>query len=190
MRTTPPRKYITEINNSIDLHLEELQRRYSKILPLRIDFSYKKDTLAFQQENMTIALEDITIFMALSLLRTSVIGYYWVMEYTPSSGYHFHTVFYLNGQNHRNTYQIATELITLWKEQTHEEGKGFIVKRNATYFHVDGLQMLSHDDETQRRDLLSALGYFAKTTQKQGGLYSGMNAIEPPSGRGRPRKTH
>lgn len=188
MKTSPSRNYIPEVKNGINLHLEELQRRYSKLLPLRIDFSYKKNTPAFQQENMLIALEDITIFMAFSMLRAAVVGYYWVMEYTPNSGYHFHTVFYLNGQNHQNSYPIATGLISLWKEQTQDDGKGFIVNRNASYFHVDGLQMLTHDNETQRRNLLSALGYFAKTTQKQPGLYFGMSDIAPPSGRGRPRK--
>ncbi|CAM3643171.1 hypothetical protein BS639_22715 [Rouxiella silvae] len=188
MKTYKAKPLIPEIYNKIVSHLSMLQLAHSKILPMRIDFAYKKTSHSFQNHRVDIALEDIQIFMSMVLLRTVAIGYFWVMEYTRDTGYHFHAILYANGQEHQKPYPIAMGVTKLWEEQTGGEGRCYLVKRNASYFHVDGLKMLRHGDINQRNDLLLALRYFAKTEQKEMGLYYGMSSITPPSGRGRPRK--
>lgn len=65
-------------------HMEGLFQRFSKLLPFRIDFAYRKDTPSFGhscKHSMCIEMHRL-----LSETQTMLAGYYWVMEYTPDKG--------------------------------------------------------------------------------------------------------
>lgn len=86
------------ILKDVNEHMEGLFQRFSKLLPFRIDFAYRKDTPSFGhscRHSMCIEMHRL-----LSETQTMLAGYYWVMEYTSNKGLHIHFIGYLDGQRH------------------------------------------------------------------------------------------
>ncbi len=72
------------ILKDVNEHMEGLFQRFSKLLPFRIDFAYRKDTPSFGhscRHSMCIEMHRL-----LSETQTMLAGYYWVMEYTSNKG--------------------------------------------------------------------------------------------------------
>ncbi|HCY3149493.1 TPA: inovirus-type Gp2 protein, partial [Escherichia coli] len=112
------------ILKDVNEHMEGLFQRFSKLLPFRIDFAYRKDTPSFGHGcKHSMCME---IYRLLSETQSMLAGYYWVMEYTQNKGLHIHFVGYLDGQRHKNSYQISRQLGDIWRQITEGEG----------YFHL------------------------------------------------------
>ncbi len=80
------------ILKDVNEHMEGLFQRFSKLLPFRIDFAYRKDTPSFGHScKHSMCME---IYRLLCETQTMLAGYYWVMEYTPDKGLHIHFVGY------------------------------------------------------------------------------------------------
>ncbi len=78
------------ILKDVNEHMEGLFQRFSKLLPFRIDFAYRKDTPSFGHScKHSMCIE---IYRLLSETQTMLAGYYWVMEYTPDKGLHIHWI--------------------------------------------------------------------------------------------------
>ncbi len=93
------------ILKDVNEHMEGLFQRFSKLLPFRIDFAYRKDTPSFGhscRHSMCIEMHRL-----LSETQTMLAGYYWVMEYTSNKGLHIHFIGYLDGQRHKKSYRIS-----------------------------------------------------------------------------------
>ncbi|GAA6712280.1 hypothetical protein OkiPb00429_33410 [Escherichia coli] len=68
------------ILKDVNEHMEGLFQRFSKLLPFRIDFAYRKDTPSFGHGcKHSMCME---IYRLLSETQSMLAGYYWVMEYT------------------------------------------------------------------------------------------------------------
>ncbi len=83
------------ILKDVNEHMEGLFQRFSKLLPFRIDFAYRKDTPSFGhscRHSMCIEMHRL-----LSETQTMLAGYYWVMEYTSNKGLHIHFIGYRMG---------------------------------------------------------------------------------------------
>lgn len=94
------------ILKDVNEHMEGLFQRFSKLLPFRIDFAYRKDTPSFGhscRHSMCIEMHRL-----LSETQTMLAGYYWVMEYTSNKGLHIHFIGYLDGQRHKKFYRISS----------------------------------------------------------------------------------
>ncbi len=88
------------ILKDVNEHMEGLFQRFSKLLPFRIDFAYRKDTPSFGhscRHSMCIEMHRL-----LSETQTMLAGYYWVMEYTSNKGLHIHFIGYRMGNVTRN----------------------------------------------------------------------------------------
>ncbi|EFH3911865.1 inovirus-type Gp2 protein [Escherichia coli] len=112
------------ILKDVNEHMEGLFQRFSKLLPFRIDFAYRKDTPSFGhscRHSMCIEMHRL-----LSETQTMLAGYYWVMEYTSNKGLHIHFIGYLDGQRHKKFYRISRQLGDIWSRITEGEG----------YFHL------------------------------------------------------
>ena len=98
------------ILKDVNEHMDGMFQRFSKLLPFRIDFAYRKDTPSFGHScKHSMCME---IYRLLCETQTMLAGYYWVMEYTPDKGLHIHFIGYLDGQRHKNSYQISRQLIS------------------------------------------------------------------------------
>ncbi|EEW2108637.1 inovirus Gp2 family protein, partial [Escherichia coli] len=112
------------ILKDVNEHMEGLFQRFSKLLPFRIDFAYKKGTPSFGYScKHSMCME---IYRLLSETQTMLAGYYWVMEYTPDKGLHIHFIGYLDGQRYKKSYRLSRQLGDIWRRITEGEG----------YFHL------------------------------------------------------
>lgn len=166
-------QYVTNPNYAMDEHLfstltehmERMRDRYSDIIPLRMDFAYKKSSLLFNERCYDYS--DIEMYrLAERSMRTGdVIGYAWVMEFTYTHGLHFHAMFYLDGQRKRNSYRSARAIAEEWGDITQNMGTFKNCQKEA-YHKVNGGRSLHHLDHTGYRDLAFILSYMAKEEQK------------------------
>jgi len=154
-----------DLFSTLTEHMERMRDRYSDIIPLRMDFAYKKSSILFNER--CYDHWDIDMYrLAERAMRTDeVIGYAWVMEYTPTHGLHFHAIFYLDGQCKRNSYCSARSIAEEWRDITQNMGT-FRNCQKETYHKVSGVRNLHHLDDKGYRDLAFILSYMAKEEQK------------------------
>lgn len=166
-------------------HFYKLLTKYSKIVPLRIDFGYRhSDRYRYPDDWDMYRLAE-------ELMRDGMIaGYSWVMEYSPRKTFHFHAMFYLDGQSYKSSYRIARDIGDRWISKTENEGIYHISNRKS-YHQVSGTKMIHHDNRDRQQEIEYILSYMAKVDQKEEleELIYEVSIVPPVSGRGRPRKS-
>lgn len=166
-------------------HFYRLLNKYSKVIPLRMDFGYRRTELYRHPDDWDIYR------IAEELMRDGkIVGYSWVMEYSPRKKFHFHAMFYLNGQSFKSSYCIARYIGERWIAKTEDEGT-FHISNRKSYHQVSGTKMVHHNDRERQREIEYILSYMAKTDQKEEfeELIYGTSIVPLNSGRGRPRKS-
>jgi len=166
-------RYPTNSNYTIDEklftklteHMERMRDRYSDIIPLRMDFAYKKTNRRFDERCYDHWDIDMYRLAERAMRAGDVIGYAWVMEFTYTHGLHFHAMFYLDGQRKRNSYRSARAIAEEWRDITQNAGT-FRNCQNEDYHKVNGGRNLHHLDRNGYRDLAYILSYMAKEEQK------------------------
>lgn len=182
---------IPELQDSLTLQLNQLQCRYSKLLPIRLDLYY--NTSSKRSCHQELAYDDIHAL----LKRLShdpaldIVGYAIAVEYNQKEAIHFHALFYINGQRRTKYYPIYQTIEKLWMENT--QGNGLVHDCQRGTYKINALKMLNYYDEEAYQILLYAISYLAKAEQKS--LFSTnyreallISAVPPPSERGRPRR--
>lgn len=176
-----------QLNQKLITHLNKLQDRYSKILPIRIDIHYAKDD-EFNTDIETTKKEIMYFLYQAMQLELDIVGYAVVMEFNQNEHIHFHSVFYVNGQKRQKYYPIYVALERAWYELT----KGYLYDCQRNNYHINGLSIINHHDDEAFRSVCYMLSYLAKTEQKSffKECYSDclfLSKVPPPSHRGKPR---
>lgn len=174
-------RLLIDINSHLDLMFDSR----SKLLPFRMDFSWRKGTPRFESGTLSDIQSDINKLVA-SLPTGTVEGYYWVTELADSKHHHIHAVFYVNGQAHQKSYPISRLIGGLWQKITNGDGF-FHICEPQDKFEFNLGKVVDHRDETAIDGIRYVISYLAKDVQKPFGVISGCNVPLPPSGRGRPR---
>lgn len=189
--TNPNYQINPYLMSSLVNHLNQLTDKYSKLLPIRLDFSYQVGSPIGLQRNNDYSACDIRRLLELLVEQEEIAGYAWVMEYTELHGIHFHTVLYLNGQLQRNYYPLYEKANQLWQEVTYGQGNVHDCNRNKASYEVRGLNLLDYYNDARMNDFVYALSYLAKEEQKEfvtrEQFSFGLSEVPLPSGRGRPR---
>lgn len=172
------------ILKDVNEHMEGLFQRFSKLLPFRIDFAYKKGTPSFGYScKHSMCME---IYRLLSETQTMLAGYYWVMEYTPDKGLHIHFIGYLDGQRYKKSYRLSRQLGDIWRRITEGEGDFHLCRAKDKYpVRID--HVIHYSDKSAVDDLRYALSYLAKQDQKELGIIWWHSRLPEKSNRGRPR---
>ncbi|WP_411512085.1 hypothetical protein QM042_02740 [Escherichia coli] len=172
------------ILKDVNEHMEGLFQRFSKLLPFRIDFAYRKDTPSFGHScKHSMCME---IYQLPSGSERSRAIYYWVMEYTPDKGLHIPCIGYLDGQRHKNSYQISRQLGDLWRRITEGEGCCRLCRAKDKYpVRIDHVSCYSAESAVD--DLRYATGPQAKRTKEEHGIILDRCRHFEKSNRGRPR---
>ncbi|ELB3046559.1 inovirus-type Gp2 protein, partial [Escherichia coli] len=170
------------ILKDVNEHMEGLFQRFSKLLPFRIDFAYRKDTPSFGHGcKHSMCME---IYRLLSETQSMLAGYYWVMEYTQNKGLHIHFIGYLDGQRHKNSYRISRQLGDIWRRITEGEGYFHLCRAKDKYpVRID--HVMHYSDKSAVDNLRYALSYLAKQDQKEHGIILGRSRLPEKSNRGR-----
>lgn len=185
-------KTVPELRRHLRHHLQALNGVYSKILPMRFDLYYDKDSAIDRQRSDDFLTCDIREFINLLEYESPIIGYAWVMEYTQDRGVHFHVIVYFNGQTQRSTVGFDDIVIRLWDEVTDDSGIVHICTALDTRYQVNALRQIHYHDKEAQAALFYALDYLAKESQKILSGYRfaeyGLSEVPERSNRGRRRE--
>lgn len=145
------------VNKRIDStkqYLDELQKKYSKLIIIREDLAYKKP----YSKNKTLEEANNDIGRMLNNRRSKPnvfkdqVGYIIKRECTEEKGIHFHTIFIYDGQKVKNSTFKADQIGEYWQNEiTQGEGTYHNCHRNA--YQKNGVGMLDHGDRDKRKIL-------------------------------------
>lgn len=214
------RKAVSKNKQSLMKYIEALFKYRAKLLVIRVDLSYRQDSFGFIKisENERIdlldgiknkdALEkwsiqvrqqrDDLIKILKKKYKDDLVGYVWKLEYGADKAFHYHTMFFLDGNYHNRDILIGKEIGELWKTE--------ITKGNGIYWNCNARKedfrrhnriatgMIHHKDKQQRENLeimaeyLIKPDYFVKTALSDGARTFGKGERPTKLKSGRPRE--
>jgi hypothetical protein len=150
--------------------IEKMLRRYSKVLVVRVDFSYNKSiSRPLEMQNLSHIdvrrdfgklLRDVRS----KLFKENYITYIWKLEYGPLRGYHYHAFFFFNGSEVMGDSTIAKMIGDHWSKVV-TKGSGGYFNCNAIKekYPTLGIGAIAHHD-TEKINILKnvALEYLMK----------------------------
>lgn len=175
------------LNRKLRRHQDQLFKRYSKLLMLRVDFSYLRDSDSHGEGDIHSTVADITLLIQRCGDINGLVGYAWVLEHTGQHRYHIHAAFYLNGQKHRLAWTVFEALRDIWKDVTWGEGHAYRCEPKEHY-RVRGEWVTAYDDIKSRKNMQYILSYLSKQEQKTLGVICQLSAIPASPAAGRRRK--
>lgn len=214
------KKQSSKNKRSLLNYIDNLFECRSKLLVIRLDLGYHQDSSGFftTLENDRIdllggikskkALEkwslevrqqrDELIKLLKKRYQKTFIGYAWKLEYGADKAFHFHTIFFLDGNKERQDILIAKGIGEIWKKDI-TKGKGVYWNANARKedFRKSGriaTGMINHTDKELRENLeimasyLTKPDYFVKTTLPNNARSLGKGEAPKKIKSGRPRE--
>lgn len=178
----------------LDRYVDALFDRYSRLLVLRVDLSYRKE---YSDISLERAVSDrVRLFenARANRLFAEMVGFIWKLEHGQDKGFHFHVMFFYDGSKVRQDWSIVQQIGRYWSEVV-TKGKGMYFNCNVDKWRYKrcGIGMIAHDDCQLRGGLRDAVTYLTKAdlymqlkTTRRGmgkGHFPGVKDV-----RGRPRK--
>lgn len=182
------KKAISKNKQSLLRYIESLFEYRSRLLILRMDFSYQQDGGGFFRtlDNKKIdllfgttskeLLEEwsIEVRAQRNLLlknlkkkyKKDLVGYVWKLEYGAEKAFHYHMMFFLDESNHRQDIKIAESIGEMWKHEI-TQGKGIYWNCNAKKKNYEkngrvATGKIKHDDHELRENLNIMASYLTK----------------------------
>ncbi|UCB32258.1 Inovirus Gp2 [Duffyella gerundensis] len=185
--TNPNHPTYPELESHLHHHVDNLFRRYSKLILLRIDFAYLSHSSEFILQDVHGLCADMVQLESRLADINGIAGYTWVAEYGTNHRYHAHCAIFINGQLRNKAWPIFLEIEKQWKSVTENEGYAHRCTPQRHY-RVRSEELTEHDNEMGVKTMKYILSYMAKTEQKPDGVHSRCSSIPDRSRRGRPRK--
>lgn len=206
------KKILKNYKRGADKNRKEVSRlvdglflRYSKVLVVRVDLSYKKyspDPLSPHDVDHKDARSDLRNLlkdMREKLFKTDFITYVWKLEYGPIKGYHYHAFFFFNGSKVRQDVNLAKIIGEHWSNVV-TKGLGDYFNCNAIkeIYPENGIGMIEHDNLKKIDNLKNKaleypmkVDYYVRTIADDRIRTFGKGAVPKPktSNRGRPRQS-
>ncbi|AYW92009.1 YagK/YfjJ domain-containing protein [Yersinia pseudotuberculosis] len=174
------------LQRNINNHLDQLFKNHSKILMLRVDFAYRKDSHEFScQDIHGITADMVQLLIEIKNIK-GLSGYIWVLEQTQTHGLHIHAAFYLNGQIRSKVWPTFAEICNRWEVITRGEGYAHRCEPKEHYF-IRGEQIIDYRNHKGIAGMKYILSYLAKQNQKENGRVYGVSSLPERSVRGRRR---
>lgn len=206
------KKILKNYKRGADKNRKEVSRlvdglflRYSKVLVVRVDLSYKKDSLDplsphdVDHKDARNDLRNLLKDMKEKLFKTDFITYVWKLEYGPIKGYHYHAFFFFNGSKVRQDVTLAKMIGEHWSGVV-TKGRGGYFNCNAikASYPENGIGMIEHGNLKKIDNLKNKaleypmkVDYYVKTIADDRIRTFGKGAVPKPntSSRGRPRQS-
>lgn len=143
-------------------YIDSLFARYSRLLVLRVDFSYGKgkleiedysqpndrlDALCVVTEQIVQHRIELIDYLKNKCPELGMVGYVWKLEYGREKGHHYHMMFFLDGAKVRQDIVIAKRIGEYWNNVI-TQGKGLYYNCNGNkdgYKHC-GVGMISYNE--------------------------------------------
>lgn len=182
------RKSISKNKQSLLRYINSLFNYRSRLLVLRVDFSYKSDYGVFILDNGTRVFcdghddedrrdlkqwgvevrehRDELIKYLREKYKDDFVGYVWKIEYGADKGFHLHTIIFLDGSKYRQDISIAQEIGEAWKFDI-TLNKGIYWNCNAQKKNFEknnrvATGMIEHDNNKLRENLNKMACYLVK----------------------------
>lgn len=146
--------------------IQKLIFKFSKLLVIRIDFSINR--------NFKITLELLKTYLSIFLKKLHaptndkvppIVGYIWKLEYGIQKGYHYHFIFFMDGNIHKQETFFVDQLAKLWKEITLNKGTYHSCNHNKGSYRRLAIGTLVHDDQEKINALYMVVDYITKVDQ-------------------------
>jgi len=176
--------------------VNSLKRAFSKLLVLRIDFCWKN------QSESTI--DEMKVHFSRFLKRfhhdtnlPNIVGYLWKLEFGQKKGYHYHCIFFMDGNKFQNDSYYAMTIGQYWNKLTSDQGFYYNCHLDKIKYRHLAIGLARHYDETFFANLDQVLLYICKQDQfiidkrLQSGEIRTFQTSQPPTKTktlGRPRK--
>lgn len=148
-------------------YIENLFERHAKLLVVRTDLSYGK-RVSHRVTDRDLTRHRIALYKAIQRLPLfkHCVGYILKLEYGREKGFHYHCLFFFNGQHVRQDVTIAGLIGEFWQE-TITDGQGiyFNCNRYKSDYRICGIGMLHRSESLRREGLMTAVNYICKTDQ-------------------------
>lgn len=189
---------------SVTEYVDALFKRHSRLLVLRIDFSYENDNSCLSKSKrsemyLTVKKDREHFFsnMRTNALFDHMVGYMCKLEYGLMKGFHYHMIFFFDGSERHKDVHIANEIGAYWKTIT--DNRGIYHNCNAkkeSYLHL-GVGMINHDETDFIENLKHKVAVYLVKTEYYIKMYTPGNdrtffrgeMPKPKIKSGRPRKT-
>ncbi|MET3702156.1 inovirus-type Gp2 protein [Citrobacter sp. UYEF32] len=145
-------------------YIRHLQSRHARLLVLRVDLSWASEYASDITANMAREhRQKLFLDMKKNPIFRHVLGTVWKLEYGPYRKFHYHVLFFLNGDKAQQDVNIARAFGECWKT-TITAGKGIYYNCNAHKERYDkcGLGKVHRDDANAQEGLLRAVEYITK----------------------------
>jgi hypothetical protein len=145
-------------------YIQHLFNNHARLLVLRLDLSWAKmHSGSITPEIAKQQRQQLLRNMKRKRLFKNVLGMVWKLEYGPDRGFHYHTLFFLDGNKARSDISICKQFGEYWASVI-TEGKGTYFNCNAQpeRYVKSGIGMVKHDDIVKQEGLQCAVGYLTK----------------------------
>lgn len=167
-------------------HQDGLFECYSKLMMLRIDFAYRKESESFEYADIHQITSEMTLLIEQVKDISGIVGFAWVLEYGEQHRLHIHAAFYINGQRHQKVWHFWQDIRDIWEKVTENEGYAHHCKPKE-YYCVHGEQVICHLDVERRAGMRHILKYLAKQSQRTERRVYQVSDIPTATQRGRRR---
>jgi len=196
---------ITKNHNSLLAYIDNLFKRHSRLMVLRVDFGYTKDIGIYMLNKKEIdekyleAKKDREHFfnnMRSNKLFDNMLGYAWKLEFASLKGFHYHMFFFFDGSKVREDVSIAMMIGEYWKKITGKRGIYYNCNAHKDDYDYLGIGMINYGDTELMENLkhkaapyLTKTDYYAKIHAPDiGKTFSRGEMKAKVTNRGRPRK--
>lgn len=146
--------------------VKALRAKHSKLLILRVDLCWKNQNLN------ELNLHELKSTLSSFFKRfhhdpelPNIVGYIWKLEFGQQKGYHYHCLFFLDGNKFQNDAYYAEQIGSYWCKFTKDQGFYFNCNRNKMKYRNLAIGMAKHDDQVMFDNLNKVLVYICKQDQ-------------------------
>lgn len=145
--------------------IRKLINKFSKLTVIRIDLSINR--------NFKITLELLKAYLSIFLKKLHspndkvppIVGFIWKLEYGIKKGYHYHFIFFMDGNIYWNHTFYADQLCKLWMSITQNKGYYYNCNNKMKSYKKLALGILVHNDHEKIDTLHSVVDYITKADQ-------------------------
>lgn len=146
-------------------YIDSLYERYSKLLVVRVDLSYKS-SISLKVKAHHLRQHRQALYKAINShsLFSWCVGYILKLEFGMEKGFHYHALFFFDGQKVRQDITLGKWIGELWQERiTGWDGLYFNCNYQKEKYRELGIGLLKRTDEGSKKGLLNAVKYLCKT---------------------------
>ncbi|MDX4117307.1 inovirus-type Gp2 protein [Providencia alcalifaciens] len=145
-------------------YIDSLYQRYSKLLVVRVDLSYKSG-ICHRVKAHHLRQHRQALYKAINCDRlfSCCVGYILKLEFGMEKGFHYHALFFFDGQKVRQDITLGKLIGELWQERiTDMAGLYFNCNYQKERYRELGIGLLKRTDAESKKRLLNAVRYLCK----------------------------